>query len=90
MVFAVLGVITAFILWVYNKLFGQDTPATRARARRVMFALYGVLVVAAGAVLYLVWTTQGTLTPKTIIQASILTAMGVGGLLILLRTRGAE
>jgi dipeptide/tripeptide permease len=87
LVFAVLGVVTAFVLFIYNKLFGTNTATTRARARRVMFGIYGLLVFGAVAVLYLVWNTQGEITPKTWIQAGILTAMGVGGLLILLRTR---
>jgi MFS family permease len=87
LVFAVLGVVTAFVLFIYNKLFGTNTVTTRARARRVMFAIYGLLVLGAVAVLYLVWNTQGEITPKTWIQAGILTAMGVGGLFILLRTR---
>ena len=42
------------------------------------------------AVLYLVWSTQGAIKPKTWIQAGILTTMGLGGLIILLRTRAAS
>jgi hypothetical protein len=89
LVFAVLGVVTSFVLLLYNKWFAENTAATRALARKAMFAVYTVLVLGAGAVLYLVWNTQGAITPKTWIQAGILTAMGVGGLLILLRTRDA-
>jgi dipeptide/tripeptide permease len=87
LVFAVLGVVTAFVLWIYNRLFGQDTTATRARARRVMFVIYGALFLGSGAILYFVWNTKGEITPKTWIQAGIMVAVGVGGLFTLLHTR---
>jgi hypothetical protein len=90
LVFAVLGVATSFVLFTYNKLFGENTAATRARARGVMFGVYALLVLGAVAVLYLVWSTQGAIKPKTWIQAAILTSMGLGGLAILLRTRGRD
>ncbi len=86
LVFAALGIATALILFAYNKLFGQDTAATRARARRVMFVVYGLLVIGAVAILYMVWSTQGEIPIKTAIQAGIMIAVGGGGLLTL---RGA-
>jgi hypothetical protein len=88
LIFAVIGVVTAFIVYVYNKLFGEDTPATRARARRVMFVLYAVLTLGAGAILFLVGSTKDVIPIKTWIQAGILVVFGVGGFATLLRTRG--
>ena len=88
LVFAVIGVVTAFILYIYNKVFGEDTAATRARARQVMFVLYAALVLGAGATLYMVGSKQAGIPPKTWIQAGILVVFGIGGFVTLLSTRG--
>ncbi|MCP4654511.1 MAG: peptide MFS transporter [bacterium] len=90
LVFAVLGVATALLLFVYNKLFGEDTATTRARARAVMFAVYGVLVVGAVAILFRVWSQTGEIPIKTWIQGGIMVVGGVGGLLIMLSGARAE
>ncbi len=88
LIFAVIGAATAFIVYVYNKLFGEDTAATRARARRVMFVLYAVLTLGAGAILYMVGSTKDVIPIKTWLQAGILVLFGLGGFITLLRTRG--
>jgi dipeptide/tripeptide permease len=83
LVFAVLGAVTALVLFLYNILFSQDTAATRARARRVMFAVYALLLLCAGGVLFFVLSTQGHIPTKTAIQAGIMIVVGAGGLLTL-------
>ena len=90
LVFAILGVCTLFALAVYNKLFGEDTPHTRSRAKRVMTFVYGIIILCACAVLVLVIVTQGELPIKTAIQAGIMFVIGIGGLLTMLTTRHPE
>ena len=88
LVFGGLGVATMLGMIAYDRLFGRDTERTRARARRVMLAVYGLLIVAAPALGWFVWSRQGELPAKTIIQAGILLAVGAGGLVTLVRKRG--
>ncbi|MFH1263465.1 MAG: hypothetical protein V1495_08520 [Pseudomonadota bacterium] len=83
LVFGVLGVVTSGLLFVYHKLFGQDSPVTQARARKVMFAVYVLLLLAAGTVLYFVNAKQGHVPVKTWIQAGIMSIVGMGGLIAL-------
>ena len=84
-VFAVLGVATMLLLIVYNKVFGEDTPTTRAKARVVMFFIYGLLIVLSGVMPWFVFRSKGFIPPKTWIQAVIMLAIGLGGLVTLLR-----
>jgi len=90
LVFAVLGVATTGALYAYHRIFGEDTPATRARARGVVTVVYALFVLGAGGILYLVYAKQGLIPVKTAIQAGILIAVGVGGLLTLRLTRPPE
>ncbi len=78
--FVAVGVATAVLLFAYNALFGQDTPATRARARTVMFAVYGLLLLAAAGITWHVHSATGGVPAKTAIQAGIMLAVGLGGL----------
>ena len=90
LVFAVLGVVTMGLLVLYNRGFGEDTPATRARARRIMIAIYTLLIVLSAGMVIFVQSTKGTVPPKTWIQAGIMLAVGIGGLYTLMRSRGQE
>ena len=85
LVFAVLGVATMLLLLLYNRVFGEDTPATRAKARGAMFFIYGLLIVLSGLMPWFVWRSKGLIPPKTWIQAFIMLSIGVGGLFTLLR-----
>lgn len=76
-------------LGLYNRIFGEDTPSTRAKARRVMMVVYCVIIVGAAAMLFFVISTQGTLPIRTAIQAGIMFVIGIGGLLIM-RKAGQE
>jgi len=90
LVFAVLGLAAMAGMIVYNRLFGVDSERTRARARRVMLCIYGLLLVGAPALGGFVVRAQGRLPAKTAIQAGIMIAVGVGGLVTLLRRRTAD
>lgn len=89
--FAVLGLGTMLALLLFDRLFGQDTVRTRARARVVMCLLYGVISLAAVGLAWLVISTEGRLPVKTGIQAGIMIVVGLGGLYAMSRTgvRGA-
>lgn len=81
--FAALGVVSVFLLWLYNRYIGVDSPRTRTRARRVMYGVYGFLAIAAAAMVAWVTADKGELPAKTAIQASIMVVVGLGGLLSL-------
>lgn len=87
LIFAVLGVITMMGLIVYNRLFGEDTPETRARARRVMFFIYGILIILSIGMVFFVNSTKGAVPPKTWIQSTIMFLIGIGGLYTLYNSR---
>ncbi len=83
LVFAALGVATMLLLIVYNRFFGEDTAATRRRARRVLLAVYAVLVLGAAGMLAWVAAAKGYVPAKTAIQAGIMIVVGAGGLFTL-------
>jgi hypothetical protein len=87
-VFAALGVATMFLLLLYNKVFGEDTEETRAKARRVMIIIYFVLIGLSVAMPVFVLSTKGAIAPKTWIQSGIMLAVGVGGLFTLFSSKG--
>lgn len=87
LVFAILGVCTMAALIAYNVIFGKDTERTRALARKVMFAIYGLLVAGSLAMIYFVLSAKGTVPPKTAIQSGIMMLIGIGGTITLVRKR---
>jgi len=84
MVFAILGTCTMGALALYNKIFGKDTKATRAKAHHVMVFVYGLIILGAFAILYFVVSTKGLLPVKTALQSGIMFIIGSGGLYIML------
>jgi hypothetical protein len=72
------------LLIIYNKIFGEDTSETRAKARRVMIFIYSLLIVLAPGMVLFVWNAQGSIQPKTWIQAGIMFLVGIGGLYTIL------
>jgi MFS family permease len=86
-IFAALGVLTMFLLILYNKVFGVDTPETRAKARRVMIIIYFALIGLSVAMPVFVVSTRGSIPPKTFIQSGIMLAVGIGGLYTLFRSK---
>ncbi len=79
--FALLDVVAALTLIVFAKRFGQDTPATRRSAWRVMFFVYAA--VALLGVYFLYDAFSGEVPQyRTAVQALIFLALGSGGLLI--------
>jgi dipeptide/tripeptide permease len=84
LLFVVLNILAAVGLVVYDRIFGHDTPDTRAKARRVMIGVYGLLL-AVGA--FFLWTAVGGagVSYKILVQATIMLLLGAGGMLVSLR-----
>jgi len=87
LIFGILGAVTTGLLIVYNRIFGDDTEQTRAKARKVMIVIYTVLIILSGGMVAFVWSAQGSVAPKTWIQSGIMLAVGIGGLYTLAKSR---
>jgi dipeptide/tripeptide permease len=84
MIFAVLDVIAAGALVLFFRRFGEDTPDTRlkaARTMRLVYALIGLL----GLAFLVLGLTADPIQVRTVVQAVIFMALGVGGMKILNR-----
>ena len=83
--FAAMGVVAVVGLIIYNRFLAHDTPETRQLARRVMLAVYTLLLAAGAGFFYASVADPGAIQYKTMTQAIILVLIGGGGLLISLR-----
>ncbi|MBP7147734.1 MAG: MFS transporter [Acidobacteria bacterium] len=88
LIFAVLDLFAIAGLWAFARYFGEDTPATRAGARRTMFFVYSAigLLGMAGAVFGVL---SDPLQTKTVVQGLIFVALGGGGLWVTAARRPA-
>jgi predicted membrane channel-forming protein YqfA (hemolysin III family) len=79
--FALLDVVAALLLFVFARLYGQDTPATRRSAWVVMFFVYAAVALLG---IYFLFDAFSGQTPqyRTAVQALIFLALGSGGLVI--------
>lgn len=85
LIFVALNVLAAVGLVVYNRIFAVDTPATREKARKVMLAIYSLLLVLGLAFLGTSLFGGETVSYKTLVQAVIMIALGGAGALVSLR-----
>lgn len=85
LIFVVLNVMAAIGLIVYDRIFAADTPETNEKARKVMLAIYGLLLLA--GLLFLRSSLFGTaeVSYKTLVQAVIMLLLGTGGMAVSLR-----
>ncbi|HSL21989.1 MAG TPA: MFS transporter [Vicinamibacterales bacterium] len=81
LMFAVLDAIAAAGLVLFNRAFGEDTPATRHRALIVMRGVYA-LILALGALFLYIALSSDPVQPRVAVQAVIFMALGVGGLTV--------
>jgi dipeptide/tripeptide permease len=88
LLFAVLDACAAAGLILFFKRFGEDTEATRNRARRVMTGVYG-LIAALGLAFGYYALAGEAVQYKILVQALIFVALGAGGLLVNRRARAA-
>jgi dipeptide/tripeptide permease len=79
LMFAVLDVIAAASLVLFNRAFGKDTAETRRRARVVMRGVYGVILLLGVGFLYVAFSSA-PIQPRVAVQAVIFIALGLGGL----------
>jgi dipeptide/tripeptide permease len=79
--FAVLDVVAAVGLILFARAFGEDTPDTRRRARRVMFGVYG-LILLLGLAFAVFALTADPMQVRTAVQSLIFLALGGGGLAV--------
>jgi len=87
LIFAGLGLIAMTGLILYNRYFAQDTPATRAKATRIMVGLYSILVLLGIWFLYRALFAGPEIAYRTAVQAVIMLLLGSGGLYISNRQR---
>jgi dipeptide/tripeptide permease len=84
--FAVLDVAAAGALVLFFRRFGADTPDTRLRAARAMRLVYA-LIALLGAVFLVIGLTSSPVQVRTVVQAVIFLALGVGGIVIIAKGR---
>jgi dipeptide/tripeptide permease len=88
LLFVALNLVAAVGLVVYDRVFAQDTPRTRELARKVMLAIY--LLLLGGGLTFVRSAMSGPeLSPKTLVQALIMLALGAGGTAVSLRKSAA-
>lgn len=85
LIFAGLGLLAMAGLMVYNRVFAEDTPATRSRARSIMIGLYALLGILGLAFLYMALFGGATVAWRTAVQATIMLLLGAGGIFISFR-----
>ncbi len=81
LIFAVLDVCAAAALVLFFRKFGEDTAATRhsaARAMQLVYSLIGLL----GVAFLALGLTADPVQIRTVVQASIFLALGLGGIII--------
>ncbi len=87
MMFAALDIVAVLGLLLYNRYFAEDTPATNARARQIMIAIYSLLVLTGGWFFYTSVFGGATVAYKTMVQAVIMLLIGAGGVFISMKHR---
>ncbi len=81
LLFVALDVVAVAGLVWFAKRLGEDTPQTRRTARGLMYAVYSAVMVL-GAIFLWLAATAATMDYKTMVQAIIFLAIGLGGLLM--------
>ncbi|KAA0256096.1 MAG: MFS transporter [Acidobacteria bacterium] len=66
-------------LFLYNRYFAADTPATNEKARRIMLGVYSLLVLVGAWFLYSSVAGRPEPSYKTMVQAVIMLVIGGGG-----------
>jgi hypothetical protein len=87
LIFAALNLVAMVGLWLFSRAYGEDTPASRAGARRAMRVVYSlILALGAAAAGYGSGVfAGGALQPKTVLQGAIFVLLGGFGLWVTAR-----
>jgi hypothetical protein len=84
LLFVGLNIVAAVGLVLYDRIFGKDTERTRALARKVMIAIYALLL-AAGVLFLRSGLSGAELSYKILVQATIMLLLGAGGMIVSLK-----
>jgi POT family proton-dependent oligopeptide transporter len=79
LMFAVLDVIAAVGLVLFNRAFGEDTADTRRRASMVMRGVYALILLLGAGFLYVAFSST-PVQSRVAVQAVIFIALGIGGI----------
>jgi hypothetical protein len=79
LIFVALNIVAAIGLIFYDRIFAEDTPATNAKARKVMLAIYVLLLVAGLLFLWSAIYGGAEISYKTMVQAVIMLILGASG-----------
>jgi POT family proton-dependent oligopeptide transporter len=86
LLFTALDVCAAGALVLFSRRFGADTPATRRSAARAMTFIYG-LIALLGAAFLVAGVLAAPMQVRTVVQALIFLALGLGGIVVIRRGR---
>jgi POT family proton-dependent oligopeptide transporter len=82
LLFAAIGLCAALGLTLFNRFLAADTPENNRRARRLMLAVYTLLIVAGVWFLYDSLLRGEVVSYKTAVQAVIMLVLGMGGIVM--------
>jgi POT family proton-dependent oligopeptide transporter len=85
LIFAALDVVAILGLLLYNRFFSADTPETNRAARRIMIGVYSILAAVGAWFFYNAGFAAATVNYRTMVQAVIMLAIGLGGVSVSLR-----
>jgi hypothetical protein len=90
LIFAALNLVAMAGLWLFSRAYGEDTPASRAGARRTIGVVYFLILVlgAVAAAFGMGWLDGSPFQPKTVLQGAIFVLLGGFGLWV--TARGAH
>jgi hypothetical protein len=86
LLFAALDVVACVGLVAFYRRYGQDTPETRAKARKVMIGVY-VAIVLLGVFFFGLGVKASPVQWRTVVQSLIFMALGSGGIAVSLLRR---
>lgn len=85
LIFVALNILAAVGLVFYNRVFAQDTPETNRKARKVMMAIYALLLLLGVAFFWSAVFGGAEISYKTLVQSVIMLLLGAGGTAVSLK-----
>ena len=87
LIFAGLGIIAMTGLLLYDRFMSVETPRAVSVSKRIMLAVYSILIFLGAYFLYDSLLASAEVSYKTLVQASIMLIIGLGGIIITLRKK---